>query len=471
MAEVLVTPVRIAGSIFAAGKFKHFMRHIHLIFIFSLLAYGSHCLQAAPVAPGDTIPDPGRRTITLEEIFALAEDNETRLKISRSLEEIASLKVKESKDSRFPDIAATVSASYIGDGVLTDRNFSNAVNAPMPHFGNNFAFEATQVLYAGGAMKAAVDMASIGEEIAQKETELTRQQVRLLLAGYYLDLFRMRNQSMVYRNNCLLMERLVELGKSMENHGTALRNDVTRYELQLAEMRLALDKVETEASVLNYRLCTMLGLDPGTGIDADTSILAGSWDQGYEEEWLAFAETSPSVSIALSGQEMAETGLRLARAEMIPQIALTAADHLDGPVLIEVPPLNNNFNYWYVGIGVRIDFGSLYKSSSRIRQARTEIVKSRQNTELARKEKSMDIQAAYRRYIHSFTELETQTKNVELASENYRVIRNRYENGLSIVTDMVDASNMKLSAELAEVNARIGLIYSRCQLRYAAGIL
>lgn len=449
-----------------------FMKNLHRIIILPLLACSAVSISQTWAQEEDSIRAAGgRRIFTLDEMFALAEDNEARLKISRSAAEIASMKVKESMDDRLPDISATVSASYIGDGVMTDRDFTNAVNAPMPHFGNNFAFEATQVLYAGGALKAAVEMASIEEEIAGKETELTRQQVRLVLAGYYLDLFRMRNQSVVYRSNCNLMERLVELGKSKESHGTALRNDVTRYELQLAEMRLALDNVETEASVLNYRLCTMVGLDPDVEIEVDTSMISGTLSCGMEEEWLSLAESAPSVSIALSGREMAETGLKLARAEMIPKIALTAADRLDGPVLIEVPPLNSNFNYWYVGIGVNIDFGALYKSSSKVRQARTGIVRSGQELELARREAAMEIQAAYRRYVHSFTELDTQMKNVELAAENYRIIRNRYENGLSIVTDMVDASNMKLSAELAEVNAWIGLIYSHCRLRYAAGIL
>lgn len=448
------------------------MKKLHRIIILPLLACSTVLGPGAWAQTAESTGTAGgERVITLEEIFALAEDNETSLQISRSAAEIASLKVKESKDNMYPDINATVSASYIGDGVLTDRDFSNAVNAPMPHFGNNFAFEATQVLYAGGALKAAVEMASIGEEIAGKETELTRQQVRLVLAGCYLDLFRMRNQSVVYRRNCELMERLVELGKSMESHGTALRNDVTRYELQLAEMRLALDNVETEASVLNYRLCTMVGLDPETRIAVDTTMIDGTWTQGAEEEWLSLAESTPSVSMALSGQDMAKSGLKMARSGMIPKIALTAADRLDGPVLIEVPPLNNNFNYWYVGIGISFDFGALYKSSAKVRQAKTDIVRSGQQLEQARRETAMGIQAAYRRYVHSFTELDTQIKNVELAAENYRIIRNRYENGLSIVTDMVDASNMKLSAELAEVNARIGLVYSHCQLRYAAGIL
>lgn len=447
------------------------MAKIYAYILVSLLGFCLPMTEAPARTAEPSCVCAKEQVLTLEDIFALAEDNEIRLQLSRSAAEIASLKVKESKEAILPDISANLSANYIGNGILTDRDFSNVTVAPIPHFGNNFAFEATQLLYAGGARNAAAEMAEIGERIAGKELELTRQQVRMLLAGYYLDLFRMRNQRVVYMRNCELMERLVELGKSRESHGTALRNDVTRYELQLADMRLALDNVETEASVLNYRLCTMLGLDADMQIGIDTTIISDMMPRGLEAEWMSRREDTPSVGIALSGEEMAEAQLRLARSEMMPKLALTFADNMNGPVLIEVPPLNNNFNYWYVGIGVSIDLGALYKSPSKVRQARAGVVRSRQSAELARRETDMNIQAAYRRYSSSFSELEKQVKSVELAAENYRIINNRYENGLAIVTDMVDAANMKLSAELAEVDARIRVAYLYCQLRYEAGIL
>jgi outer membrane protein len=39
------------------------------------------------------------------------------------------------------------------------------------------------------------------------------------------------------------------------------------------------------------------------------------------------------------------------------------------------------------------------------------------------------------------------------------VVQNRYQNDLALLTDMVDASNMKLSAEMALVNARISMLF------------
>ena len=71
----------------------------------------------------------------------------------------------------------------------------------------------------------------------------------------------------------------------------------------------------------------------------------------------------------------------------------------------------------------------------------------------------------------SYTEVKTQQKQVELANQNYSVVQNRYQNDLALLTDMVDASNMKLSAEMALVNARISMLYNFYTLKYVTNTL
>ena len=56
------------------------------------------------------------------------------------------------------------------------------------------------------------------------------------------------------------------------------------------------------------------------------------------------------------------------------------------------------------------------------------------------------VQAAYVQYQQTYVELETQKKSVELAQQNYEVMNARYLSQLALVTDMVDASNLKLNA-------------------------
>ena len=92
--------------------------------------------------------------------------------------------------------------------------------------------------------------------------------------------------------------------------------------------------------------------------------------------------------------------------------------------------------------------------------------KAQEEYSLAQEQIENGVQANYVNFLTSFTDLRTQEKSVELANQNYDVTSNRYKNDLALLTDMLDASNMKLSADLGLVNARINVVYSFYQMKY-----
>ncbi len=98
-------------------------------------------------------------------------------------------------------------------------------------------------------------------------------------------------------------------------------------------------------------------------------------------------------------------------------------------------------------------------------------VEAKQNREVEADRIENNMQEAYTMYQQSFVELSTQQKSVQLAQQNYDVINNRYLNQLALVTDMVDAENVKLQAELQEVNARINVVYAYYRMKFIANRL
>ncbi len=82
-----------------------------------------------------------------------------------------------------------------------------------------------------------------------------------------------------------------------------------------------------------------------------------------------------------------------------------------------------------------------------------------------------EVKAAYIRFVESFTTYETQIKSLELATQNYNVVNNRYLNELALITDMLDASNSKLSAELNVANARVNILFNYYNLKKTIGNL
>lgn len=69
----------------------------------------------------------------------------------------------------------------------------------MPHFGNNFALEASQVVYAGGAISHSIALAELQHQLAQLDKEKNKQDIRFLLVGNYLELYQLHNQAEVYK--------------------------------------------------------------------------------------------------------------------------------------------------------------------------------------------------------------------------------------------------------------------------------
>ena len=408
-----------------------------------------------------------QRILNIEEIFNLADKNSISIQSYRTGQQAADEALKAAKAQRLPDISTSLSVSYLGDGRLWDRDFSNATNIPMPHYGNNFALEAQQIIYAGGAINSGIAIAKLEQQIAQLDWHKKRQEIRFLLTGYYLNLYKLNNQEQVIRKNLELTEQVIRNMEAREREGTVLKNDITRYELQRETLKLQLAQVQDASKIMNHQLVTTLHLPEETRIIPDTTLLNQDISALAENDWQQMAkQNNANLQLAILATRISEQKVKLECSERLPQIALVAAEHLDGPVTIEVPALDNNFNYWYVGIGIRYNISSLFKNNRKLKQARLNARRSQEEHMLAMEQTENAVQAGYVNFLTSFTDLQTQEKSVELADENYTVTANRYQNDLALLTDMLDASNMKLTADLGLVNARINLIYNYYKMRY-----
>lgn len=422
---------------------------------------------ASPVSSGQ------KQSMTIDQLFEKIEDNSKSLRTVKSGVEIASLGVESAKSKRLPDLDASLSFSYIGNALLTDRDFSDIHGLSSPHFGNNFAFQAQQVVYAGGAINAGIKLAELGKQQAEVGVRLTRQQVRFIAFGQYLDLFKIDNQIQVYEKNIELTRQLITDIKEKQSQGMALKNDITRYELQMESLKLGLTALHNNRSILNHQLCNTLGMNlegQEVQIIPDTTVINKVYGKDGEAHWqIAGTMNSPFLEQSSNAIRIAEQKEKIAKSEMLPKVAFVAADNFDGPITFELPPIDKNLNIWYIGVGVKYSLSSLFKSNKRIKQAAVETRQAKESHAVQAEQLNNNVQAAYVQYQQTYVELETQQKSVELARQNYDVMNARYFNQLALVTDMVDASNLRLNAELKEVDARINIVYAYYRMMYVAG--
>lgn len=426
-----------------------------LIVLLCLAALCSQCLYAQT------------RQMGIDEMFRLADKQSKSVQTYRTGADAADEALRAAKAQRLPDISVSLSASYLGDGRIWDRDFGNGMKVDMPHFGNNFTLEAQQVVYSGGAISSGIRQAELAKTLVQLDMQKNVQEIRFMLVGNYLDLYKLDNQMKVLEKNIGLTEQVIANMKARREQGTVLKNDITRYELQREQLKLQLSRVADMRKIANHQLATTLHLPEGTVISPDTTLLEQQITALTENDWQQAAKANNiDLKQAQASISMNEQKVRQERAELLPHIAIVAEEHLDGPVTIEVPALDNNFNYWYIGIGIKYNLSSLFKNNRRMKQARLNVRRAREQHELAQEQVNNAVQAGYVNFLTAFTDLRTQENSVKLADENYAVTSHRYKNEMALLTDMLDASNTKLGADLDLVNARINVVYNFYKMKY-----
>ena len=453
-----------------------------ILFVSLLFAGGTLWASAQSQTTEETaasLPVSKKENMTISQLFQKVEDNSKSLRTSLSGVEAAHLGIESAKSKKLPDLDASLSFSYICNALITDRNFSNVHGLKSPHFGNNFAFQAQQVVYAGGAINAGIKLAELGKQQAEVGVKLTRQQIRFIALGQYLDLYKIDNRIKVYEKNIELTRQLIEDIKEKQTQGMALKNDITRYELQMESLKLGLTALWNNRSILNHQLCNTLGMNQESQMNQGSQEIqiipdATIADKIYGKEGEAYWQTAGTLNSPLLEQSsnairIAEQKEKIAKSDLLPKVAFVAADNFDGPILFELPPVDKNLNVWYVGVGVKYSLSSLFKSNKRIKQAAVETRQAKEAHAVQTEQLNNNVQAAYVQYQQTYVELETQRKSVELAQQNYDVMNARYLSQLALVTDMVDASNLKLNAELSEVDARINIVYAYYRMKYVAG--
>lgn len=411
------------------------------------------------------------KQLSVEELIELALANHQQLKISAQQKDIATQQTQILKQQQLPTIGVSATAAYIGDALILDRDFSKVMTKDMPHFGNSYAIQAFELLYKGGAIRKSIELAEIGEQLAELDWVNDQQSIKFLVISNYLDLYKLLNQQEVYQNNKKLGQLRLDNVKQFYSQGMLTRNEVIRGELALQNIDQALLIVNNNRKIVNYNLNIALGLDANNQLIPSETLeekeLIGMYDS-----YLALAyEHHPTLQMTQKAIEVADKKIELAKTDQYPALAAIGGYTMSRPITTSNPVMDMYSNTWQVGVSLSYSLDNLYKTPKKVKLEQLEKIKATDTKVLAMQQIEMSVHAAYAKYEESIQQAHLLEKSQQLAQENYRIIEAKYLNQLAIQAEMTDATNAKLEAELQFANAQINVLYQYYSLLKATGTL
>lgn len=410
--------------------------------------------------------------LSLNDIYELADKNNHSLKESLLANKYSKEAVNIARSERLPKIEASLNGSYIGNQVLLSRNFSDSQDFSTPHLGNSFSLDFSLPVYSGGRISENIMLKKLQSQLSLITHESNRQEIRFRLTDWYLYLFRLRNEKIIYQGNKEQSEILYNEIQVKYEQGTVLKSDVTRYQLRLKDIELELESVIDQISIINYQLTIVLGLPTHTDIIPDIDFVKNELELTHLQ---SYRDTIPIKSYQIKSAqkdiEIAQRQKKLIGAERLPSVILWASESLKGPITTAMPPINKNLNTWQVGIGLKFTISSLYTSNKKMALQEFSIKQSQERLKEAIDKEQIETNTTYTQLFQSLAQLEVRKKYKELADENYEVVSNRYLNGLAIITEILDAGNQQLEAELKLINKQAEIYYYYYKLKKIAGSL
>lgn len=409
-------------------------------------------------------------SLTLDELFRLGTENSLRLQATRMQEVIAADKEKTAQTSRLPDISIGATTGYIGRPTVFRRGLSQPVHPDMPDWSHNYNVEVTQPIYRGGKIHYTIKRSSLEKQIAALNSTNDKAEIKLLLLGQYMDLFSLYKQKEVFARNVEESARRLEDIHRLKKEGIVTRNDELRSELQLTNDQLAYREANDNIAIVSQQLDIVLGLDETLLLQPDTGLLYTAVSLESSDEYVRQAyENYPELQIARYNTRLAENDIRLSKADYLPSLSLRAANTLARPLSTTMEDMFSN--NWNIALSLSYNLSSLYQNKHKVHEARQYVNIRKNREEQVRQDIRVNVKSAWIKHHEALDRVEALLLSVRQAEENYRIVRNRYLNQLSILTDLLDASSIRLEAELQLTNARTEVIYSYYQLMRSCGNL
>lgn len=414
-------------------------------------------------------------TISLNDALKIAKENNKTIQKSHIEQRISEKEIAVTKNLRLPEVNFNAMYSRLSDLTEYEGSFFSDKHTYTPEPGTVIYDAVTKFdvpLYAGNRINNAIKKSKEENEIAKIKIEKTESDIQLQVTATFLGIYKMMElQKIIGESIKEEQERLKEV-KAFKTFGTVTKNEVLRSELQLSDRELNSLTNKKNIRIALQELKTVLQLPEESEIAIDTTgLLDVAPLKGYD---FYFKETLQNEEMRIANREVAikKTELKMAKGNYYPKVSFFGNYNLKYPDYM-LFTLNRPYLYTIGQIGVEATYNlsGLYKNKAKVQVANLKVELQENESELVRNEMVDKVFKNYTQYQEILDKLPVTEKALDLANENYRIVKVKYLNQLVLITEMVDADNALLQAKFNKVSTRIDAVMKQYELLHTAGLL
>lgn len=432
-------------------------------------------LLSQMVYAGDTTRT---RFLSLDSAITLGIQHSHQVELSGAQVTQAQAAQNEVKDLIMPNLEASVGYTRLSNIPVQYFNFPGFGEIPsttmFPIILNNYSAVASlqESVFNGFQWKYGVMGLGYTEKASEYALESRKKDVALNVITAYLNLFKLQKAHYLIEQSLTQIRAHVKEVSDFVAHGLATQNDLLRTKLQESNTELSEIDVNNQVQTVNYNLCIMLGLSDSTIIKIDTTaILDNKTIQPLPYYLQKFSGTRADLQAAAMQQKAQEANIKETQSGIYPKLLVSADYDYLRPNPRIVPPLDQFQATWDLGFRLSYNFTALYDNKNKMDENHAKLAEAQATYNQLSDAAKMEINQDYLDYKQSLEKIDVAQKSLDQATENYRIVKSKYDNHVALLTDLLDANNFLLNAEINLISAKADAQLAYYSLLKATGEL
>jgi outer membrane protein len=386
--------------------------------------------------------------ISLDEVLKKALENSKYIEQAQLNLRQKETVINQSQMELLPKISLRGSASYATNMPIYENGiFSKPTKHDVIHYLYDTGADFYLHLYNGHRDLMKIESAKLEKNIAFIDWMTATSQIKMDVCNLYLDLRRSYiHKQLIFADIIYQREQLKQID-NLFKAGVVLSSDVFRISLELSKREMLLLKIDKDITTINQKLQFI------TGIKEQIVPKEYVFDKtlyGIEEIKQKAKQNAYILQKSVHEVQLKKLSIKQAKSNYLPELGLSSSFTFANPQIFLYPYNDSWYNLGIIGLKLSIPISSIYLNKNIVKSAT--IVYEREKVKHKHEEENLENQLlqVFLDYQLALKEKDVKLKNVDLAKENVRIIKNRYFKSAALITDLLDA-DMQLLQTLFEL--------------------
>ncbi len=419
-------------------------------------------------------------SITLQQAVSMALEKNPMHKAAIADTKAAAADVQTARSALLPRLTFSETATrgddpvYVFGSKLRQQRFTtadfalNQLNRPLP-FGNfSTRFGGTWNLFDSFASWRGITRARQMSAAAGYQLNRTEQEIAFRVISAYYDVLLASKRLEVAQQAAKTAQSILDSGQARFDSGLAVESDLLTAKVRRAERQQELIRATDDLEMARAQLNTAMGVPVDSGFQP-AEVLA---ERSFPAPVLADLEKAalanrPDLKSVNAENAARRESVSIAKSSFGPRVNAFASWETDNPTLLAGGGGNN----WVGGVEVQFDIFQGGAKRAELTRQRALAEKAAALQQGAEDEVRLEVRRAYYEVDANRQQVEVARAAVAQAGESLRINRDRYDNGLATITDLLGAEEAARRSQTDYWEAIYRFHTSYASLELASGTL